>query len=189
MNLVKTRKKVDDLLTDLRAIKKVCKEEQRKLTEAVDYLTYIEEAQQTTQLVAKEIQQKAHRQIARVVTGCLQSIFGDEYAFKIDFQRERGRTSANLTLVKDGNEIRNPINSDSGGVLDIASFGLRLSCVILHKPKLRKLLVLDEPFKFLSVEFRSMVKEMLEKLAKDFGVQIIMVTHIPDLECGKIIRL
>jgi len=92
-------------------------------------------------------------------------------------------------LVRNGNEIQNVLDSDSGGVIDVASFALRLACIILRKPKLRKLLVLDEPFKFLSMEFRSMIREMLEKLAEDFGIQIIMVTHIPDLECGKIIQL
>jgi ABC-type molybdenum transport system ATPase subunit/photorepair protein PhrA len=81
------------------------------------------------------------------------------------------------------------MEEDSGGVVDVASFVLRLSCLMLSKPPLRRLIVLDEPFKFVSVEYRDNVRAMLEKLAKDFKIQFIMVTHIEELITGKVVRL
>jgi len=82
-----------------------------------------------------------------------------------------------------------PLSASGGGVVDVAAFALRLSCLCLSKPKRRHLLVLDEPFKFVSEEYRHRIRGMMEKLSEEMGVQIIMVTHIKELETGKVIRL
>jgi len=191
MNLNEIRKNVDTLIGDLNAAKKRCKEEKRKLGKAKRNLTDIKEAQLITQQIAQTIQQQAHRRIAGVVSKGLETVFtGDDvYGFRIDFDRKRGKTEANLLLTKNGHDIDDPLNSDSGGVVDIAAFVLRLSCIILTKPKLRRFLVLDEPFKFVSEEFRENIRLLLEGLAKDFKFQFVMVTHIPELQTGKVISL
>ncbi len=192
MNLIDLRKKVNNLLGDLNAVKKQCKEEQKSLRETEDHLTYIEEAQEITQQVAQTIQQKAHTRIAGVVSRCLETVFDgeeDNYGFKILFERKRGKTEARLILTKDDHEIENVLNSDSGGVVDVAAFALRLSCLILSKPTLRRILILDEPFKFVSEEYRENVRLLLDGLSRDFKVQFIMVTHITELQTGKVVRL
>ena len=65
----------------------------------------------------------------------------------------------------------------------------RLAALILAKPKLRRTIILDEPFKFVSAEYLSNVKLLLEGLARDFKVQFIVVTHIKQLQIGKIIEI
>jgi len=189
MNLTNTRIKVDKMLGELKSTQTQLKNERAILIESEDHLAHIEEAQDIVQQVAQLIQQQAHNQIAAVVTRCLVTVFEDDYGFEIHFEKKRGRTEANLILTKDGNEIENPLNSDSGGVVDIAAFALRLSCLVLAKPRQRRFLAMDEPFKFVSAEYRENVKMLLEGLAEDFDLQIIMVTHVQELVCGKIIRL
>ncbi len=191
MNLINTRKKINGLVSDFQLAKKQFKEEKQNLIDAEDDFTNIEEAQQITQQIAQVIQQQAHNKIAAVVSRCLETVFdGDDvYGFKIHFERKRGKTEAKLVLIKNGNEIDNPIDADSGGVLDIAAFALRLAALILAKPKLRRTIILDEPFKFVSAEYLSNVKLLLEGLARDFKVQFIMVTHIKQLQIGKIIEI
>lgn len=191
MNLVDTRKQVKERLGDYLATRKKCKDEQKALIETEDRLAYAEEAQITAQHVAQTIQQQAHQRITKVVSRCLETVFvgPDVYGFKIHFERKRGRTEAKLVLTKNENEIEDPLNSDSGGVVDVAAFALRLSCLILAKPKLRKVLILDEPFKFVSEEYRDNVRLLLEGLAEDFAVQFIMVTHIEALKIGKVVNL
>jgi len=49
--------------------------------------------------------------------------------------------------------------------------------------------VLDEPFKNLSTEYRDAVCRLLEELSKKLNIQFLIVTHIPDFEVGKVIRL
>ncbi len=190
MNLIKTREKVDGLLSDLKVAKRRCKDEREKLIAAEDHLVYAEEAQQVAQEVAEQVQQRAHEQIAGVVSRCLESVFtDDDYGFKIRFDKKRGRTEAVLILIKNGHEVENPLDGDSGGVCEWAGEALRLSCLCLSKPRLRRLLVLDEPFKSVSAQYWPATQQLLEGLSKDFGMQIIMVTHNPKLQIGKIIEL
>ncbi len=116
-------------------------------------------------------------------------MFGDEaYEFKILFERKRGRTEATLRFVRNGLEV-DPLSASGGGIVDVAAFALRVACLMLHRPRLSKLVVLDEPFKFVSKEYRDNVRSMLEELAKDLGLQILLVTHIDELETGKVIEV
>ncbi len=191
MNLKSERDAINATLSDYRLVDQRCTEEQMNLCAAEDLLVDLQDAQEIAQNVAQTVQQQAHSRISRVVTSCLRTVFDgeDDYGFKIRFERKRGRTEAVLLLTKNGYEIEDVLDGDSGGVVDIASFALRLACIVLSKPRLRKLVVLDEPFKFVSKGYRDNVRRMLEGLAKDFGVQFIMVTHIDELEIGKVVRL
>ena len=190
MNLLQIREKVDELLGDKNTVEKQHQLERKNLIETEDHLSNAEEAQKICQYVAQTIQQKAHSQIAGVVSRCLETVFPyDGYGFRIRFERKRGRTEAKLLLLKDDHEIENPLDDDSGGVVDVAVLALRLSCIVLAKPSLRRFIVLDEPFKFVSEEYRENVKLLLEGLAKDFKVQFLLITHISELKIGKVIEL
>jgi ABC-type sugar transport system ATPase subunit len=48
---------------------------------------------------------------------------------------------------------------------------------------------MDEPFKSMSAEYWQNTRLLLEGLSKDFGIQIIMVTHNPKLQTGKVVEL
>jgi DNA repair exonuclease SbcCD ATPase subunit len=186
MNL---RSKLDKLLLEYSLVSKQVKEERKSLQEAKTYLDEVTQAQKLTQSVAEYVQEQAHKQISRIVTKCLQTIFGDEaYEFRINFSQKRSKTEAELVLVRDSQEV-DPTEASGGGVVDLVSFALRLACLVLSTPKKRKLLVLDEPMKHLSSEYRPAVKEMLEGLSKELGIQIIMVTHSTELVAGKVIEL
>ena len=149
----------------------------------------IEKARTIVQDLAQLVQQQAHRRIAGVVSDCIRSVFGDVYDFRIDFIQKRGKTEAKLVLIKDGHDVDDPVNEDSGGVLSVCAFALRLACLVSTKPVLQRLMVLDEPFSHLSKQYREPVRDMLIKLSKEFQIQFIMVTHISELQCGKIITL
>lgn len=146
------------------------------------------EARTILQGIAQQVQERAHKNIATIVSQCLSAVFQDPYEFQIKFEQKRGKTEAVLTFLRDGHEI-NPIKSSGGGVVDLASFALRLSCVLLAKPRLRKVLILDEPFKMLSVEYIPRVRTMLDRLAEELGVQFIIVTHIEGLRGSSTLRL
>ncbi len=147
-------------------------------------------ARDLIQAAAHAVQEEAHSRLALVVTRCLKAVFGDEaYSFKIRFDRKRGRTEAHLILERDGLELDDPLGQAGGGVIDVAALGLRLACLLTSIPRLRRLLVLDEPLKHLSAQYRPAAREMLEALVKELGMQILMVTHSSELRCGKVIEL
>lgn len=162
--------------------------EQEELTLAKRHVQDCLSAQDIVQRVSQAVQQAAHQRIASVVTRCLEAVFDDPYEFRIEFERKRGRTEASLQFVR-GDVAVDPLSASGGGVVDVAAFALRLSCLMLTRPPIRKLLVLDEPFRFLSVEYRERVRQLLETLAREMGVQIIMVTHSDELRCGKVVEI
>lgn len=76
-----------------------------------------------------------------------------------------------------------------GGVLDVAALGLRLAALAFARPAVRPLLVLDEPARMLSRGHAPRFRGLLESVSADMGVQILMVTHSPDLAAGKVVDL
>jgi DNA repair exonuclease SbcCD ATPase subunit len=182
------RTDVEQIRYHLRHAKQSIREEKQALKRNEEHLARAQEAQGILQLIAQAIQQKAHERIAGVVSSCLSAVFDEPYIFKIEFERKRGRTEAKLTFCRDGLEI-DPLTASGGGVIDVASFALRAACLMLHRPRLSKIIVLDEPFKFLSVQYRENARLMLEKLSSDLGLQFIVVTHSTELATGKIISL
>lgn len=183
------RRQLDRLLADYRHARQTVLDEKTSLKEAKANVRAAAKAQALVQQAAETIQASVHEQIAGVVTRCLQTVFGDDsYTFKIHFVQRRGRTEAELVFVRDEQEI-DPISSSGGGVVDIASFALRLSCLMLMRPAKRRLLVLDEPFRFLSKDYRPVARSLLQELSKELSMQIIMVTHAQELVCGKIIHI
>jgi len=180
--------KLNKKLAELEVARSSFRSLDNSLNETREQAQPAETAQELAQHVAQVIQQKAHDQIARVVSRCLSAVFDEPYEFRIHFERKRGRTEARLTFDRDGMEV-DPMTASGGGVVDIASFALRLSCLILNKPPLRRAMVMDEPFRFVSEEFRDRVKALLETLSEEMKTQFVMVTHINELKMGKVIEI
>lgn len=182
------RERLNEKLTDYRQARAAFVAEQNELAAAEDASTDSEEAQKTLQLVAQTVQQQAHDRIAGVVTRCLAAVFEDPYEFKVLFEQKRGKTEARLVFVRDGKEL-DPMTASGGGVVDVAAFALRLSCLMLSRPPVRKVLVMDEPMKFVSERYRERVRQMLEGLSHDLGVQMIFVTHMDALRTGHVVEI
>lgn len=182
------RKKVDRLRQEYLHIRRQVKEESDQLELAQTHVTAVEHAQQIVQGVAQTIQQQAHSQIAKVVSRCLEAIFEDPYTFEIRFEKKRGRTEADLVLVRNDLAV-DPTSAAGGGVVDVAAFALRLACLMLSRPRSRKVLILDEPFKHLSRDHSSKIRSLLDVLSKEMKVQFIIVTHSTQLRVGHVIEL
>ena len=163
--------------------------EKQTLKKAKAHVSHVLQAQGIVQEIAEAVQAAVHRQIASVVSQCLESVFAEEaYEFQILFAKKRGKTEARLLFVRDGQAI-DPLDAAGGGVIDVAAFALRLACLLLSQPKRRKLLVLDEPFRFVSQEYIPKVRDMLVVLAKEMEVQFVIVSHIHGLQAGKVVEL
>ena len=162
--------------------------EKASLESTSKQLRAIVKGQKILQQIAQDVQQRAHNQIASVVSKCLRAVFDEPYEFRINFEKKRGRTEAQLEFVRD-NQGTDPLTAAGGGVVDVAAFALRIACLVLSRPVLRKVVVLDEPFRFLSVEYRNRVSDLLVQLSQDMNIQFVMVTHMKELEVGKVYRL
>ena len=186
--LQKYRTVVTKGLVELEHYRQQVLEEKELLKESRLSLSHCLEAQKVLQGVAQAVQQEAHKQIAQVVTKCLTAVFDEPYKFRIEFERKRGKTEARLIFDRDGAEI-DPLTGSGGGVVDIAAFALRIACVLLSQRQGRRLIVMDEAFRFLSVNYRAKARAMLKMLAQELDIQFVAVTHSPDLVTGKIVHV
>lgn len=163
-------------------------EEEVALASAILAHGYAVQAQGILGDLAQQVQAQVHQRISAVVSSCLAAVFDDPYEFQITFERKRGGTVALLQFLRDGHEL-SPLEASGGGAVDVAAFALRAVCLVLHRPRLRRVLFLDEPFKFVSKGYQPAVRSMLEQLSRDLQLQIILVTHNEAYETGNVIEL
>lgn len=168
--------------------KAIAKEAQQRAAIATTKAENAEQALSVAREVAQGVQQRVHKQISEIVTLCLQAVFEDPYEFDIIFEQKRGKTEARMVFVRDGMEI-DPLAGAGLGVADVACLALRTAALVLGQPPLRRLLVLDEPFKFLSAEHREAIGVLLDRLSEKLDIQFIIVTHLEELQLGKVIKI
>lgn len=183
------RRKADAALADHRHAERAVADEAEALKAAEGRLAVATEGRTVLQGVAKATQEVVHKHISGVVTRCLKAVFGEgAYGFQIEFKEARGKTEAKVSFLRDGQEVI-PKDESGGGPLDVASFAVRLACLLLIRPKRRLALMLDQPFGNLSANYQPQVARLLIELCDDFGFQFLIVTHAEGLEVGKVVRL
>lgn len=190
MNLEALRKRLDRHTADRDHARRQLIDESKHLKAALARGGDLTRARVLVQAVAAEVQHAAYGRVAEVATRCLKAVFGpDSYELRVVPVSRRGKAEADVVLVKGGVTVDDPLGAAGGGVVDVAAFALRLACLVLGRPRRRQLLVLDEPFKHVSRDYRDNVRAVLESLAAEMGVQIITVTHSPELACGEVVKL
>jgi DNA repair exonuclease SbcCD ATPase subunit len=167
-------------LADLNAARRAVEVERTALEATNERLVDLTHAQQVAQQVAEGIQRRAHERIAKLVTQSLSAVFEDPYELHILFEQRRGKTEARLVFRRRGHDV-DPLTEAGGGVLDVAAFALRAACLLITRPPQRRLLVLDEPFRFVAPHLYPRVAALLQRLVTDLGLQLLISTHDPEL--------
>ena len=139
-----------------------------------------ERARVILQEVARQTQKELEYRINDLVTAALVAVFPDPYSFELEFVERRNKTEADLWLRR-GGERMSPLDSTGGGAVDVAAFALRVALWGIRTPRFRPVLVLDEPFRFLSRELQPKASALLKILSERMGLQILMVSHSLDL--------
>lgn len=150
-------------------------------------LLSIEEAQVIFQQAAKDAQEQIRFHLEDIVNLALDAVFPGRYKFRIFFEIKRNKTEARIALL-DGEYEIDPMYSNGGGVTDILSFALRIALLIISKN--RKVLILDEPFKFISNDLKEDAFGIMKRLSEELGIQIIAVTHESEMidKADKVIK-
>lgn len=151
-------------------------------------LDTIQKAQALIQDTAKETQDQLRFHLQDLVNSALESVFPGVYQFRLEFPFNRKSTEADIYLLKDGGRV-DPLDSSGGGVVDVICFALRVVAWSIGKSD--NTIILDEPFKWLSVNLRPLAAELLRLLGKQLHLQLIFVTHDPELVsvCDRIFRV
>jgi hypothetical protein len=189
MTLDELQKEADRLAAEHSHAQRRVQEEDEAVGLARSRLADLEEAQRIILQISQEIQSRVHARVALIVSKCLRAVFHDPYSFEIIFERKRGRTEARFVFKKRGREV-DPLSEGGGGVVDVAAFALRMACLVLTKPAPRRLIVADEPMKYLNgEEYQQRAAAVIQALTEEMGVQLILAADDDWLKIGKVVEL
>lgn len=127
--------------------------------------------------VAAATQDQLRIRLEDITQTALDVVFPGTYTFKVEFTPRRGRTEVDMWLDKDGTRM-DPLDSNGGGVVDVISLALRICCLTLSSQA--RVLLLDEPFKFIRGRARHRLGDMLKAISRRLGIQVIMVADVSD---------
>ena len=169
-----TRKKIEHAVGQ-RAMLQSRLEEKIAEEEALKRLRTARELMQVlVQKTAQETQEQLKMHLKDITQSALDVCFPGKYTFVLNFEMRRGKTECDILLESDGDTF-SPLDSTGGGLVDTIAMGLRMACMILSGNE--RILIMDEPFKFLSVNLKPVMAELLKELSHRLGIQVICVTH------------
>lgn len=181
MKLSEYRKILEKEKSIAQHLQKQIQETQETINYTEEELVHGQDALELIQQAAKATQEQLEYQLSELVSIALKDIFKDPYEMVIRHVVKRGKTEALLRFSKRGHEVH-PLMGAGGGTVDVASLTLRLSLLSLSKN--RRVLILDEPWKSINDSTRELHRKMvlmLKKIQQELGVQIIVVSQIPEL--------
>ena len=150
---------------------------------AKERVTTVNKARAYFQEIAETTQRDVADTLSVIITSAIKAVFDtDEYRCEIIFGTSRNQSDAKLILVKGEEEIDDPLDSISGGMIDVAAFAARVGFIFLKGS--RKVLIADEPFKGVSEDFKGRCPEMLRLLSEQLGMQFIIISHMKEMIDG-----
>ena len=136
-------------------------------------------ARSVIQHVAQKTQANLEYHISHLISLALASVWSEPYDFSVKFVQRRNKTECDLKFIRDGEEC-DPIEAAGGGACDVASFALQVAYLTMKR--VRKTMILDEPFAFLhSPSLQRNCSEMVRTLCDKLKIQIIMVSDQDDI--------
>lgn len=143
-----------------------------------------EEAQLIIQTVAQSTQAELQYRISELGSLAMASVFDRPYKLKTEFVVRRGRTETEFWFTRN-EKLISPLLSSGGGAVDVASFALQLTLWTLRNPRTRPVILIDEPLKWLKGgDLPEKGAQMIQQISEKLGIQIIMVSHIPEQKAG-----
>lgn len=165
----------DDVQDQIRSKLEEVKKLQREIETSAKSIALVQQ-------VAKETQQQLEFRLSELVSLLLDGIFPQPYEFRLKFVERRNKTECDMLFYRNGKRV-NPMNASGGGPVDVAAVGLRPPVMIMKNK--RRVLMMDEPLRFLSVNLHPYATEIIHQITQPppdgLGIQIIMVTHAAGL--------
>jgi len=159
---------------EMQLAKKQLETAEQKLSELILLRADLIIAQEFVQSVALNVQNEIKYSIENIVNIFLDAMFPNEYTFKVLYEVSRNKTTARLVLVNSFGRELDPLEN-GGGLADVISIALRISLLLITNKE--RVLLFDEPGKYISEDKKDLFYEIFQKLTKDLGIQMIIVTH------------
>lgn len=119
--------------------------------------------------------------VGRLVSQGLTGVFGEELEMVVEMGVSGDLPVARFA-VRDSRGLETDVmEARGGGVVNVASFLLRVLLLLSARPPLARLLLLDESFNNVSDEYLPAVTALLRRICEEGSFQILLVTHRPAL--------
>jgi len=130
--------------------------------------------------VIKLTQSRIKDYMEHMVTLAIQAVYGDQFKFIADFEIKRNKSEVLLRVQEEDYEPYVPKEDSGVGMVDVIGFALRIVLWSLQKPRSRNVIILDEPMKNMG-KLMTVGAQMIKEISKKMGLQIIIITHEPEL--------
>lgn len=154
----------------------ILNEREIRIEEIEKELKVISDSLVFVQEVAKSVQSQLSSKIDNIVNLGLATCF-PEYEFKMEYVSSRGKTEVRFNVFNNGILI-DPMNQCGGGLVDVLCFCLRMAVYSISS--VNNVIILDEPFRYISRSLRGQVAELLSVLSEKLDIQILEVTHMDE---------
>ena len=121
-------------------------------------------------------QKKFQESVEHIISDGLSVVFGEPLVVRITPTIKSDMSSVTFTLIRDGNE-EDIMDGQGGGFIAVIAFLMRVVLTLAAEPRMRRIIIMDEPFAHVSPEFRTSLGEMLEAVRARLDFQYIMVTQ------------
>ena len=177
MELEEIAEKLNRKVVQRETSKKLLEDRMNRLEEIKNETEVILKSQALLQDVAREVQSKLSMKIDSIVNLGLATCF-PEYTFQLRYVPARGKTEVEFVVLLGEDEV-DPKLQNGGGLIDLLTFCLRVAIYTISNTD--SVILLDEPFKYVSKGLRDKTAELLHTLSERLNLQFIEVTHVDEL--------
>lgn len=131
-------------------------------------VTLLKRSQEYMALVKQKLSDAPLKHCEQLLTSAVQTVFGRPYRVVYSEETER--------FVLDNGEFKADIvTAEGGGLISLISFVLNVYLIL--KTNSRRILIYDEQFTNVSIEFYEQFIGFMKYIVKELGFSILMVTH------------
>lgn len=147
-----------------------------EITAEIKQLHRHEHALEIVKAVSIATQERLQFHISEITSLAMDAVFALPYKVEAEFVERRNKIECDLYFTRGGERI-SPTKEAGGGALDVAAFALRIACYTMMRQRSSPVIILDEPFRFLSKDMQERAALLLKELSTKLGIQFIIVTH------------
>lgn len=130
--------------------------------------------------LAQNQKKTASKELSTLATMALQYSLGSKYKMEIEMEGTAKNPKADVWIIKNNkdDEKEDPMEDNGGGIIDMVGSSMRITILDNYTdPIIDGPIIFDEPFKMVSQEYIPLLSEFVSNVSKDFGRQVIVVTH------------
>lgn len=138
-------------------------------------------AQAFLRLLAEHQQEVIRQKVEMLVTYGLRTVFDEDLQFRVTLDARKNQIYMGFAL-EDDEERQVPLmDAEGGGLVALTALLLRIVLLLMTRPKLAPLLILDEPLTQLSERYREPAAQLILRLVNKGLLRVLAVTHDPVL--------